>query len=119
MSSLFSSNIVIAVIVGLIVVVGAWYMFFSGSGGNDELLATTVVSDESAVERGIVDTLLTLRAVTLSGTIFSDPAFGTLRDFGTQIIPEPIGRPNPFAPRGFDFAGSANEESAQPQMPQP
>lgn len=103
----------IAVIVGIVVVVGGWYMFFSGSGGNDALLTTTVVSDESAVERGIVDTLLTLRAVTLSGTIFSDPAFGTLRDFGTQIIPEPVGRPNPFAPRGLNPT-----ESAQPEGPQ-
>ena len=53
---------------------------------------------ESTVDRELVETLLALRAVTLSGSIFQDIAFQSLKDFGTPIMPEPIGRENPFTP---------------------
>ena len=50
------------------------------------------------VDQGIVPTLLALRAVKLDGTIFSSAAFARLKDNSTDIVPEPVGRPNPFAP---------------------
>jgi len=53
---------------------------------------------ETNADQEIVGSLLALRSVNLTGTIFSDPAFTALKDFGTVLIPEPIGRPNPFAP---------------------
>lgn len=49
-------------------------------------------------DQELVSTLLALRTVTLSGTIFQDPAFTSLMDFSTTIVPEPVGRANPFAP---------------------
>ena len=99
MTSFLSRNALVIVIIGALALGGAWYAF-SGSGASDDaLLRTEVVDEVGSVETGIVNTLLTLRAVSLSGTIFSDPTFGALRDFGTQIISEPVGRPNPFAPR--------------------
>ena len=81
----------------LVVAFGGWYLF-GGSGGNDALVSTEVVT--SASDSELVSTLIQLRAVTLSGTIFSDPVFMSLKDFGVQILPEPVGRPNPFAPLG-------------------
>ena len=54
--------------------------------------------DQPAVDSDVVTILLQLRAVSLSGTIFSDAAFTSLKDFGSQIVPEPVGRANPFAP---------------------
>ena len=42
--------------------------------------------------------LLDLRAIRLDGQIFSDPAFQSLRDSSVDIVLEPIGRVNPFAP---------------------
>ncbi|MBI4067988.1 hypothetical protein HY413_01100 [Candidatus Kaiserbacteria bacterium] len=53
------------------------------------------VSDE---QRAILDTLFQLRAIQLTGTIFNNPAFTSLKDFRTEIVAEPIGRRNPFAP---------------------
>jgi len=64
----------------------------SGSGGG--------TATQSAVERELLNTLLELRAIRLDGEIFSDPAFNALRDFSTEIVSEPIGRRNPFAPLG-------------------
>ncbi len=114
MTSLFSRNTLLVVAVGIALLIGLWYMF-SGDKPKGALLTTTSVSGtESIAEIGIVETLLTLRDVSLSGTIFSDPAFGALRDFGTQIIPEPVGRPNPFAPRGVGDSSTTDKNTLLP-----
>lgn len=76
---------------------GAWW-FISGSPQDDALLTTAGAPSASPVDKELVGTLLQLRKVELSGTIFSDPAFQRLQDFGTQIVPESVGRPNPFIP---------------------
>ena len=55
---------------------------------------------QTAAERELLNTLLELRAIRLDGEIFSDPGFAALRDFSTDIVSEPIGRRNPFAPLG-------------------
>ena len=95
MLSLFTRHKIIAII-GVVVVVGALGWGLLGSSQPAPLLS---VQDASAgADQELVSTLLQLRAVTLSGTIFSDPVFMSLKDFGRDIVPEPVGRPNPFAP---------------------
>lgn len=82
--------------VGVVVIAGGIWFGLSSSSAPQPLLATdaqTTVADQE-----LVATLLELRAVSLNGTIFSDPVFLSLKDFGKEIIPEPVGRPNPFAP---------------------
>ncbi len=93
------------VIVGVLVVIivcGVWYGMSGGGAAPEDLLTIETVDTGSpsanSEDQELVETLLTLRAITLSGTIFEDPAFKSLLDFGTTIIPEPVGRPNPFAP---------------------
>ena len=80
---------------GVLAAIAAWWIF-TPEPQPDSLITTQ--GAEASIDRTVIDTLLTLRSVTLSGTIFAEPAFMTLRDFGTEIIPEPVGRPNPFAP---------------------
>jgi len=48
----------------------------------------------------ILEILLALRTVKLDDAIFSNTSFLSLKDFSTQIMPEPVGRPDPFAPLG-------------------
>lgn len=92
--------------IGVVAVVAlvAWYGLTQNAA--PEPLLTTVTPSgsgsptEASADQELVATLLTLRAVTLSGTIFQDPAFMSLRDFGTKIVAEPVGRSNPFAPLG-------------------
>jgi hypothetical protein len=93
-------------------VAGAFYMLSQGSSvpPADISLITTTESTVPGTESGdqqIVATLLALHAVTLSSPILQEPAFATLKDFGTQIVAEPIGRSNPFAPLGAGAASSA------------
>lgn len=102
------------VIIGIAVLaaVAIWYGMSQTSSS-----ATTIVTSSAAgtsnvpggaVTPGPVDKdtqqileiLLALRAVKLDETLFSNQAFISLKDFSTQIIPEPVGRPDPFAPLG-------------------
>ncbi|HEY4488753.1 MAG TPA: hypothetical protein VJB97_04510 [Candidatus Paceibacterota bacterium] len=71
---------------------------------------------ESTVDRELVETLLALRAVTLSGSIFQDIAFQSLKDFGTPIMPEPIGRENPFAPLSGRSGASSDARVFEPEI---
>ena len=57
------------------------------------------VGGSRAMRRHFRQTTLTdLQSVSLDAPIFKNPAFITLQDFSRQIVPEPIGRHDPFAP---------------------
>lgn len=96
-----------------VVLAGLFWWGLSGEPTSDSLITTQTAEGTTPAERNVVDTLLQLRAVSLSGTIFSDPAFISLRDFGTQIIPEPVGRPNPFAPVASTPVSTSTEAASQ------
>lgn len=105
MLGIITRNKILIAVLALLVGAGAWYGLRGGSVPT-ELLATqdfTTSSGES--DRDLVATLLQLRSVSLEGSIFSDPAFQSLQDFGSNIVPEPVGRANPFAP--LQFGGGA------------
>ncbi len=92
----------------IVVIMIAWYALSGSSGGSASNSVITTASPTDAADRELVSTLLALRSVKLDGTIFSEPAFAGLKDFSTQIIPEPVGRPNPFAPLSGAASSSAN-----------
>ena len=95
--SFFTQHKLVAIILILVVLLGAWYAL-SGSSTPAPALTTTPVAGASTADQTLIATLLQLRSVKLDGTIFGDPAFTALQDFSTPIVPEPVGRPNPFAP---------------------
>jgi hypothetical protein len=69
--------------------------YFSGSD------ADLLTSDINTNGEEMLIALNKLRAISFDQTLFSDPVFLSLVDFGTDIAPKPIGRPNPFAPIGL------------------
>jgi hypothetical protein len=114
----------IIVVVILFVAIGIWYGM-SSSSSTPILLTTdesgTLIqsgSGESA-DQDLVGSLLVLRSVTLAGDVFSDPGFLVLQDFSTPIVPEPVGRTNPFAPlSGNAQANQSTSHEAQLFAPQ-
>lgn len=98
MMSLFKNKMVLLGVGGVLLAGFVWYSFLRDK--ETQLLKTEDITAPTAVDSDIVTVLLQLRAVSLSGTIFTDPAFLTLKDFGSQIMQEPNGRANPFAPLG-------------------
>lgn len=97
----------VLMIAGGVVVAGVvWYSFLRDRTP-EALVETADLTQSTEADAGIVNTLLELRAVSLSGNIFSDPAFLRLKDFGSTIVPEPVGRTNPFAPLPGQGAAAA------------
>lgn len=84
--------------VSILIAGGVWYGLSASTPVSSDLVTTEVAPADSPVEEGLVATLLALRTVKLEGTILKDPSFMSLKDFSTEIVPEPIGRENPFAP---------------------
>jgi hypothetical protein len=95
--AIFRNKFVILILGSVLAAAAAWYIFLRDTTPQ-ALLTTEDLTTSSGADKDVVETLLQLRAITLSGTIFSDPAFVSLKDNGTQIVPEPAGRENPFLP---------------------
>jgi len=91
----------------VLIVGGIWFGLSSSSAPVTEPLTavsptSTGSPTQDSADQQLVASLLALKSVTLSGTIFQDPAFLALKDFSTTIVAEPVGRANPFAPLGVD-----------------
>lgn len=117
MGALLKNKTVLLAFLGVLVAGVVWYGFMGGSAPAQPLLTTEEVVASAESDSDVVRTLLTLRSVSLSGTIFSDPSFVTLQDFGREIISEPVGRENPFAP--LNASGGQNVGEVRPPTTQP
>lgn len=102
MMDLIKKNKYLFIGVAILVAGFIWYGMSEKQTGDGLLTSESVDggSAQSAAERELLNTLLELKAIRLDGQVFVDPAFGALRDFTTDIVSEPIGRRNPFAPLG-------------------
>lgn len=115
--AIFQNKIVVIVLGTLVAAAATWYLFLRNTE-QAPLLQTEDLTAVTGADKDVVETLLQLRAITLSGTIFTDPAFVALKDTGTQIIPEPVGRPNPFLPIGnTSITPASTSTTAVPQQP--
>lgn len=87
------------IIVVLIVIIGGFAWFgLSDPQPTNTLLSSQSRSGAPAAEQEILRVLLDMRSIRLDSSIFENPAFASLRDYGRDILPEPVGRTNPFAP---------------------
>lgn len=72
-----------------------YFMFFSGSPNEGAVMPENATDN---VSRELVITLSNLNTIRLDNSIFTDPVFLSLSDFGVQIPLQNVGRRNPFAP---------------------
>jgi hypothetical protein len=89
-------NIIIVAVI--IVIVAFSYNLFAGKTDKNLLTSEVKEAKNSVLETDLLSILIDLRLIKLDDSIFSDKAFQSLRDFGQDIVPEPVGRKNPFAP---------------------
>lgn len=104
MPEIFHNKFAIAIVVAVVAVVG-WMMLGGGSSTSD----TSVIqgTTQATVGDDLIQTLTTLQGVTLDGSIFSNPLFTSLQDNTRQIVNEPAGRHDPFAPISLSQNGVA------------
>lgn len=74
----------------------AYFVMFAK--GEQPIITTTAEDPTAEVSRDLIATLNSLNTIRLDETLFSDPVFISLSDFGVIIPAQPIGRRNPFAP---------------------
>jgi hypothetical protein len=82
--------------IGVVVILaGVYYYMNSGSSAGPALTS----SDQNvAVSQDLLIALQNLQTIKLDNSVFSDPVFVSLNDFGVTIPPENVGRSNPFLP---------------------
>ena len=88
------------ILIILLVVVAAFvvYSVFFTGGDTRTLVAEDIDPAQTAVEQELIALLLELRSINLDLSIFDDSKFQSLTDFSQELVPEPVGRENPFAP---------------------
>lgn len=96
MSSLVK-NIFFALALALILWIG-YKVFFAGDADSLTPLEAAVVSQASRDTQEFLKTLQQLQQIRLNGEIFEDARFQSFVDHRQAIVPEPVGRTNPFAP---------------------
>jgi len=94
-----------------------FFMWNMLGGSNDTSSNAILISDaqddtqvvpRTEVDQEIVRLLIDMRSLRLDGSLFVSPGFGMLHDFSREIVPEPQGRPNPFAPISEGTVRSTN-----------
>lgn len=83
----------------LLVIIG-WLFYRMGSTNTTEgpISEVRVSPLDATLGRELLAALATLKSTKLDTSIFDDPVFMSLTDFGVEISAQPVGRRNPFAP---------------------
>ncbi|MCW9054443.1 MAG: hypothetical protein OQJ98_00460 [Candidatus Pacebacteria bacterium] len=89
------------IIVLVLIVIGfVLYSLFFTSGNDGSVLVSQKPSGAAREGNELPILLVNLKSIRLDKALFDDAAFQSLTDFGQELIPQPTGRPNPFAPVG-------------------
>jgi hypothetical protein len=89
------TNTILIIVTAIIAVAGAYWYYFARTGNEPSLTA----SDTENIAMVRFQTLASeLESISFDTRIFSEPNFMALIDLTTPIIPETVGRTDPFAP---------------------
>jgi len=122
-------NIIIFVVVAIALILA--YVFFfkpapaqpnlTTSAGTSAAPGANVSGQTAAIGGDFLSLLLSVKSIKLDDSIFSNPAFASLRDSSIELVLDPsqVGRPIPFAPIGSDAAASANSTQTSAPAPAP
>lgn len=108
---MFKNNkIILLVLLGIVGFAGYHYMFKKESVPEGSALVVDTPEGENgedAIGRELLVTLSKLKSLTLDDTLFKDQVFISLNDFSNPIVPQEVGRNNPFSP----ISGLSNPDS--------
>ncbi len=97
--------IIIAVLFALLIT----YNVFVKKPVTKTLLKTTSQTGVGSPETNFLPILLQIQAVTLDEKLFLDPVFRALVDWGQPIVPESVGKQNPFSGASGSLVNSSVE----------
>jgi ABC-type oligopeptide transport system substrate-binding subunit len=94
-SSGSSKNLLFVGLVILALVVAAYFYFTADRTADTDLLDSVSVAP---VDGDLLTTLEQLKAISLDEGVFANQVFLSLTDFSRDLVAQPTGRANPFAP---------------------
>ncbi len=97
--------------IAVVAVLFLGYQYFFAQPNTDVVSVET--NPDVSSDQDLVALLFELKSIRLDNTIFQDPLFQSLHDFGQGLVQEPVGRQNPFAP----FGGGAPTPPKTPAPP--
>ncbi len=86
------------IIIIILFVLGFLYIYMSSSGDSTTSTTTITVTNVDTGEREMLELLTNMKSIRLDSSLFKDATYINLQDFSREVIPEPIGREDPFAP---------------------
>lgn len=92
--------------IGLIValvVAGGYFLFFRGDDIGPALSTSSdgqALTDSAKADREFLVLLQQLSSIQLDASLLQDPVFNSLESFRADLVQQPVGRSNPFAPVG-------------------
>ncbi|MDO8620027.1 MAG: hypothetical protein Q7R64_01610 [bacterium] len=97
----------------LVSLAGALFYFLSSPSPAPEGPITVLSTSplDATLGRDLLSALATLKSTKLDTSVFSDPVFLSLKDFSVEILPQPIGRRNPFAVFGASVSSQTSQSS--------
>lgn len=128
MGSFFQNkaNVITAVLVLVVLVGGGYFVLKSKQGSESKTsfvspntqslpigFGAVSATSNAGTSNNLIVVLSGLRTITLDGSLFKDPTFLSLQDFGVPLQEEQIGRYNPFLPIGTDTEVSTSGETSQ------
>lgn len=103
-------NVIIVAVVILIAFLIYTFMF---AGKATPILTVQNVNQTAPADQDLISLLIELKGITLDESLFADATFASLQDFSKDLVPEPVGRPNPFAPLGAAQPKAQTQSSGQ------
>lgn len=111
-----TKKILIDIVTGLVlagVLIAAYFAFSSSKTIIPGIVKSSTATADKVVTTGaeVADTVQNLkdlnRSVAKFSAVFELPAFASLQDFSVDIVPEAVGRSNPFLPTDWKLAQKA------------
>ncbi len=104
-----NKNIIIGIAVVSLVALAYVFLFNGKQPASENLLLSGVAlqAPEDALRNQLLELLLQLRVLHLDEAIFKDPIFTSLNDFSVELLPQPVGRNNPFLPLSGTSSGGS------------
>jgi hypothetical protein len=84
----------------IIIIIGLGFLvFYSSSKSPEEDITTTItLANTDTGEREMLELFTDMKTIRLDSRIFENDTYVNLQDFSRDIIAEPVGRQDPFAP---------------------
>lgn len=94
----WKNPVITILVLGIVFAAGYFYTTRNRETTDSLLVGTSSVNQVLAVDGDLLKTLGKLKKLQLDVTIFNNPVWQALHDFGRTLSPQPKGRQNPFAP---------------------